>query len=80
MVAATKVPGKWHKMANGYRRFDCKDGAILNWWPSTGTINFQGPTEKADAFRKALRRSASRVGGSLGQDLARELRVRVKAR
>jgi hypothetical protein len=37
------IPGEWrfHKKSHFYR-FQAATGAILNWWPTTGTINFQG--------------------------------------
>jgi hypothetical protein len=37
------ILGEWnfHKKSRFYR-FQAAAGAILNWWPKTGTINFQG--------------------------------------
>jgi hypothetical protein len=37
------IPGEWsfHKKSHFYR-FQATTGAILNWWPTTGTMNFQG--------------------------------------
>ena len=37
------ILGEWnfHKKSRFYR-FQAATGAILNWWPNTGTINFQG--------------------------------------
>jgi hypothetical protein len=37
------ILGEWsfHKK-NRFYRFHAETGAILNWWPTTGTINFQG--------------------------------------
>jgi hypothetical protein len=37
------IPGEWsfHRKSRFYR-FQAETGAILNWWPTTGTINFQG--------------------------------------
>lgn len=45
-----KLPGTWEKMHN-YWRFRCDDGPVFNWWPSTGSVNFQGPREKTQAFK-----------------------------
>jgi hypothetical protein len=37
------VLGEWSFHKKGYfYRFRTATEAILNWWPSTGTINFQG--------------------------------------
>jgi hypothetical protein len=43
IVIRCAIPGKWsfHKK-NRFYRFQAATGAILNWWPATGTINFQG--------------------------------------
>jgi hypothetical protein len=42
-VTRCAILGEWsyHKK-NRFYRFQAATGAILNWWPSTGTINFQG--------------------------------------
>jgi hypothetical protein len=42
-VTRCAIPGEWsfHKK-NRFYRFHAETGAILNWWPTTGTINFQG--------------------------------------
>jgi hypothetical protein len=39
------IPGERssHKKSRFYR-FQAATGAILNWWPSTGTINSRGTT------------------------------------
>ena len=34
--------------------FRCDDGAVLNWWPSTGTIQFQGPLNVSNKLEKAV--------------------------
>jgi ribonuclease HIII len=48
IVAACKVRGKWQKSAeHHYYRFISKTKTmVLNWWPSTGTINFQGKRQE----------------------------------
>jgi hypothetical protein len=42
-VMRCAILGEWsyHKN-NRFYRFQAATGAILNWWPTTGTINFQG--------------------------------------
>ena len=42
-VIRCAILGEWryHKK-NRFYRFQAATGSILNWWPSTGTINFQG--------------------------------------
>jgi hypothetical protein len=43
IVLRCAIPGEWsfHKKSRFYR-FQAATGEILNWWPTTGTINFQG--------------------------------------
>jgi hypothetical protein len=42
-VMRCAILGEWsfHRKSRFYR-FQAATSAILNWWPSTGTINFQG--------------------------------------
>jgi predicted nucleotide-binding protein len=48
--------GKWTKNSkNGFHCFRSETDEILNWWPSTGTIQFQGKNQ--DKFKKRLARS-----------------------
>src|SRR5947209_1059580 len=43
IVASLQIPGEWSEPANGCLQFRTRHGAILNWYLTTGTINFQGP-------------------------------------
>jgi predicted nucleotide-binding protein len=40
-VSASQFVGEWTEAGNKHC-FRAKTGAILNWWPSTGTLQFQG--------------------------------------
>jgi hypothetical protein len=43
IVLRCAIPGGWHfHKKSRFYKFEAATGAILNWWPSTGTINFQG--------------------------------------
>lgn len=53
-VAETGIRGDWQKMPRGYWRYRTKDGAILNWWPSTDALNFQGPQAEAAHLEQRL--------------------------
>ena len=45
IVMRCAIPGEWSfRKKNRFYRFQAGSGAILNWWPTTGTINFQGRT------------------------------------
>ena len=37
----------WQKWSGTRDKFVCRvpNGAVLNWWPSTGTIHIQGPDD-----------------------------------
>lgn len=52
-VRSAHLKGVWEETPI-YWRFRCRTGAILNWWPSTGTINFQGPAREKYALIKGL--------------------------
>jgi hypothetical protein len=50
IVARCAIPGEWqfHTKSN-YHRFRASTGAILNWWPTTKALNFQG--KEAEHFK-----------------------------
>jgi predicted nucleotide-binding protein len=50
-VSASELVGEWTE-ENNKHCFRAKTGAILNWWPSTGTLQFQGAN--AGTFEAAL--------------------------
>jgi hypothetical protein len=50
-VARTGIPGDWTNGKKGHRQFRTASGAILNFWKSTGTINFQGPEFAAEELK-----------------------------
>lgn len=53
LVAATGLAGSWEAIPYG-SQFRCRSGAILNFWPSTGTIGIQGPLRAAAEFKIAI--------------------------
>lgn len=50
-VSASQFVGEWTEASNKHC-FRAKTGQILNWWPSTGTLQFQGAD--AGAFEVTL--------------------------
>ncbi len=53
MVARLKQPGEW--LGDSKKRvYRTDSGAVLNWWPSTGTLQLQGPAEARSALEAAL--------------------------
>ena len=57
-VSRTGATGQWRELKNGHKQFRTNTGAILNWWESTGTIQFQGP-DPAMKFERAFISAAS---------------------
>jgi predicted nucleotide-binding protein len=42
-VAACELEGDWSENTkNHFYSFHAESGEVLNWWPSTGTVQFQG--------------------------------------
>jgi hypothetical protein len=59
VVKRTGIPGKWTKDENENRyQFRARNGAVLNYWRTTGTINFQGSDRAAVELRAMLLRRA----------------------
>ncbi|MDX9860403.1 MAG: nucleotide-binding protein [Rhodospirillales bacterium] len=59
-VGACGLQGDWsERPESGLHSFRARSGEILNWWPSKGTLQFQG--KNPDAFRTAL---SSTAGGA----------------
>jgi predicted nucleotide-binding protein len=54
LIAAAGIAGEWDDDSQGKHSFRTKDGGILNWWPSTGTISPQGATEAKLRLESAL--------------------------
>jgi predicted nucleotide-binding protein len=53
LVAASRIVGAWSEEANGKHVFRSREKGILNHWPATGMVNFQGP-EAAQGPLKAI--------------------------
>ena len=50
LVAACDLTGEWaENTKHRFHSFHAESGEVLNWWPGTGTVQFQG--ENSDAFR-----------------------------
>lgn len=53
-VADAGIAGSWSEEAGGKHSFRSKDGGVLNWWPATGTLQFQGQAEAKSALEQVL--------------------------
>jgi hypothetical protein len=58
VVTLTGIPGEWTKKKNGLRQFRAVNGAVLNYWKSTGTITFQGRDLPAAELKAMVLRRA----------------------
>jgi len=54
LVSQAGYDGVWAEVGNGQHQFKAKDGAVLNWWPTKGTLLFQGPVKSRDLLKAAV--------------------------
>lgn len=54
IMGSSGVQGEWVGQDPQKRQFKTTDGAILNWWPRTGTISFQGPEAEKKILSDAI--------------------------
>lgn len=66
VVIATGSSGQWEWMPAEFWQYKSPDGAILNWWPSTKTIDFQGSLAARVALEQAI---ADAVSGPHSADI-----------
>lgn len=57
IMAMAGIEGVWRRTPAAFWQFKCLNGGVVNWWPSTGTVNFQGPAKSAGRLRRSLRRA-----------------------
>jgi len=68
------IAGDWAMDADANRySFRSKTGEVLNWWPSKGTVQFQG--KKPDAFRIAFEGAASGSNPKSAVETASEAKI-----
>jgi hypothetical protein len=61
-VAACDLAGEWFENTkNKFHAFHAETGEVLNWWPSRGTVQFQGKCP--EAFRTRFLCERSRLAG-----------------
>ncbi len=53
LVRDLKCAGEWRD-TGANAQFRCKDGAIINWWAKTGTLQVQGPPEVRERLERKL--------------------------
>jgi hypothetical protein len=53
VMALTGIAGEWREGEN-HHQYRATNGAVLNWWKSTGTITFQGPESATNDLKDAF--------------------------
>ena len=53
LVSELAYEGQWTE-SNGKKIFRSEDKAILNWWPSSGTLQTQGPKTPREKLEEAI--------------------------
>lgn len=53
-VLLTGINGEWRELSNGHKQYKAETEAILNWWESSKTIQFQGNKIEAPKFEAAF--------------------------
>ncbi|QKZ06786.1 anti-phage dCTP deaminase [Pseudomonas eucalypticola] len=53
-LGSLAVVGEWRVVNRNQHQFRAKSKAIMNWFPSTGTVSFQGPTQAANLMRELV--------------------------
>ena len=57
LVEQCGVRGTWAALANGHHQYRTREGAQLNWWQTSGTLNFTGESEAKERLRQAVERA-----------------------
>lgn len=64
IVTDAGFEGEWSDNGNGCHQYRASHGAILNWWPSKGTITFQGSAAAKGAMEATLAEALGRNGST----------------
>ena len=62
-VRLTGIIGSWKTDGTGKHVFRSDAGGVLNWWPSSGTVNFQGAPEGRCILEVSLKDQLSPENG-----------------
>jgi len=68
ILSSAGVRGKWSEDGKGKHIFRGDDDGILNWWPKTGTIQCQGPTESKNKLEKILESPPPKIESDSNQE------------
>lgn len=54
LIAAAGIEGEWSEDGEGKHTLRTKDGGVLNWWSSKGTVQLQGQIDAKGRLESAL--------------------------
>jgi predicted nucleotide-binding protein len=64
LVAAAGISGKWTDDGHGKHTFRSGDDGVLNWWPSTATVNLQGSREAKARLERVVSADSAPLPGT----------------
>jgi predicted nucleotide-binding protein len=59
LIASLGIDGEWNELANHNYHFTTPEGAVLNWWQKTKTVQFQGSPKIKAAFEEPVSKAIS---------------------
>lgn len=59
LVERAGIRGEWKEDGQGKHSFRSIEAGVINWWPSTGTLNVQGPADAKLKLEAALANQGS---------------------
>jgi len=62
LIADAGISGNWKEEGGEKQCFRSDDGAVVNWWPRTGTLQLQGRSDAKEAIEKLIGEQPKRVG------------------
>lgn len=58
------LDGHWNEVNPNQFQFRCSNGAVMNWYPSTGIINFQGKAESAKVLKSLVTQKLEQIAAA----------------
>jgi predicted nucleotide-binding protein len=66
LIETAGVKGQWEDDGHGKESFRTKSNTVLNWWPSKGTINFQGSDKDKERLNHAIFGGSTSAADTIG--------------
>ena len=76
LVATHGIKGNWTEDANGKHAFRSRDRGILNYWPSSGKIHYQGRPDAQTKLR-AIFKNEPQVAAPVGKAVTADGRTKI---